>query len=81
MEAAIFERFHLDLNARPEVKQADLRVLAAEQAQVMPEGTDYWTVPSRIKPAAIDVQFLSPTESSERFLSKFFELTDESGAL
>ncbi|MBY5412785.1 hypothetical protein HFO61_35270 [Rhizobium leguminosarum] len=81
VEAAIFARFHLDLNARPEVKQADLRVLAAEQAQVMPEGTDYWTVPSRINPAAIDVQFLSPTESSERFLSKFFELTDKSGAL
>ncbi|PKA38896.1 hypothetical protein CWR43_35545 [Rhizobium sullae] len=75
VEAAIFSRFHLDLNARTEIKRADLRVLAAEQAQVMPEGTDYWAWPSNTMPADIEVKFLSPVASCEHFLSKFFELT------
>ncbi|MFK4258374.1 hypothetical protein [Agrobacterium tumefaciens] len=75
VEAAIFRRFGLEQKAIADVKLADLRVLAAEQSQLMPDGTDFWTAQSNIQPAQVTVQFLSPAESRERFLSKFYELS------
>jgi hypothetical protein len=74
VEAAIFSRFGLDRAAMADVKLADLRVLAAEQSQLMPDGTDYWAAQSSICPAPITVQFLSPYEARERFLAKFNDL-------
>ncbi|MDX0518556.1 hypothetical protein [Sinorhizobium medicae] len=74
VEAAIFSRFGLDRAAMADVKLADLRVLAAEQSQLMPDGTDYWAAQSSIRPAPVTVQFLSPYEARERFLAKFNDL-------
>ncbi|WP_376743895.1 hypothetical protein [Ensifer canadensis] len=74
VEAAVIERFGLDPKAKTVVKLADLRVLAAEQAQVMPEGTDFWAVPSKTLAADVEIKFLSPENSYERFMAKFSEL-------
>jgi hypothetical protein len=71
VEAAIFSRFGLDRASMTNVKLADLRVLAAEQSQLMPNGTDYWAAQSNICPAPVNVQFLSPQEAREQFLAKF----------
>jgi hypothetical protein len=65
VEAAIYERFGLDPEAREIVKAADLRVLAAEQSQVMPPGTDDWAVLTRVIPAPIKISYLSPDESRQ----------------
>ncbi|MDW9357478.1 hypothetical protein GOL81_26255 [Sinorhizobium medicae] len=75
VEAAIYSRFGLNQMATPHVKLADLRVLAAEQSQLMPAGTDYWAAQSDVRPAPVTVEFLSPSNARERFLAKFHELT------
>jgi len=55
VEKAIFARFDLDHAALVALKTVDLSVLAAEQEQIMPAGTDYWTEESGVVPAAIRV--------------------------
>lgn len=75
IEKAIAAKFGLNLNAKSIVKAADLKVLAAEQIQIMPNGTDFWTSKAEITPAKVRVEFLHPAESYRRFLSKFAELT------
>ncbi|MGO7545441.1 hypothetical protein AB9E34_06670 [Rhizobium leguminosarum] len=74
VEDAILQRFGLDAKAKATVKAADLRVLAAEQAQLMPAGTDFWANSSGVESAAIQVEFLSPITARDRFLSRFAEL-------
>jgi uncharacterized protein len=78
VEDAIFQRFGLNLNAKSIIKEADLRVLATEQAQLMPEGADYWASSSGTAKAAIRIEFLSPTAARNRFLSKFNDLARDS---
>ena len=75
VEKAIFARFGLQTPLPYAVKQADLRVLAAEQAQIMPVGTDSWATTDGITPAPIRVRHLSPDEARRAFLARFDELT------
>jgi hypothetical protein len=77
VDAAIVQRFGLDLSCRPKLKAVDLRVLAAEQAQIMPAGTDAWAKRSGISPAPIVVRFLSPEEARDAFLERFYALMCE----
>ena len=75
MQRAILERFGLSLIPNPAIKRADLRVLAAEQHQVMPEGTDEWAKRDGIEPANVTVRFLVPSEAKRRFLARYEMLT------
>jgi hypothetical protein len=75
IERAIFRRFALDFSALAALKKVDLSVLAAEQVQMMPPGTDYWSVESGIVPAEITINFLPPKVATEAFLSRFRELS------
>ncbi len=75
VENAIYARFGLDTDSKTVIKAADLRVLAAEQSQVMPAGTDYWAAGAGIRKADIHVDFLSPTVARDRFMAKYTELT------
>lgn len=77
VEDAIFSRFGLNPASKSVVKLADLLVLAAEQNQVMPAGTDYWAAGSGIQKANIRVEFLSPEEALKRFMAKFTNLTSK----
>lgn len=74
VELAILDRFGVPAPLPPQVKHADLRVLAAEQRQIMPEGTDGWIRGQRIEPAAVVVHHLSPTDAKRAFLERFNEL-------
>jgi hypothetical protein len=74
VERAILDRFGVTGPLPPQVKQADLRVLAAEQKQIMPEGTDGWVRGQRVEPAPIVVRHLSPAEAKTCFLARFEEL-------
>ena len=74
VESAIFNRFSVPHPMPIEVKAADLRVLAAEQAQIMPRETSLWAFESGIEPATVRVKCLSPDQAREKFLSRFYEL-------
>lgn len=71
VERAILDRFGVSGPIPLQVKQADLRVLAAEQRQVMPEGTDGWVRGQKVEPAPIVVRHLSPSEGKRIFLERF----------
>lgn len=73
VEAAIFARFAVEIPAAA-VKEADLKVLAAEQAQIMPSGTDSWALRAGIEPADVVVERLPPPEAKERFLTCYHRL-------
>jgi hypothetical protein len=74
IEDAIAERFGPDRGYRDVVKEADLSVLAAEQAQVMAPGTNAWAKEARIKPAAVVVRYLSPRDAKREFLDRYHAL-------
>lgn len=77
IEAVIFERFNVG-EVHADVKKADLAVLAAEQAELMPEGTDFWTVEAGVCPAAIRIERMPPEIAKNRFLARYRELTKAS---
>jgi uncharacterized protein len=71
VEKAIFDRFGIAHPLPAEVKKADLRVLAAEQKQIMPEGTDGWIRGRRVDPAPVTVRNLAPVDAKKAFLERF----------
>ncbi|MGY8666255.1 hypothetical protein Q3C01_28440 [Bradyrhizobium sp. UFLA05-109] len=71
VERAILDRFGISWPLPEKVKLADLRVLAAEQRQIMPEGTDTWAREQRVDPAPIVVRHLSPKDAKRIFLERF----------
>lgn len=71
VQRAVLSRFGINGPIPPEVKHADLRVLAAEQRQIMPEGTDGWVRGRKVEPAPIAVRHLPPNEAKDTFLKRF----------
>ncbi|WP_244476657.1 hypothetical protein [Methylobacterium sp. Leaf469] len=71
VEEAIFIRYGVPRPMPRAVKQADLAVLAAEQAQLMPAGTDRWVRAAGIRPARIRVACMPPAEAKAAFLERF----------
>src|ERR1700687_1706186 len=71
VERAILDRFGVKEPIPPQVKQADLRVLAAEQVQIMPEGTAGRGRGREVKPAPVVVRHLPPQEAKRVFLERF----------
>jgi hypothetical protein len=70
VERAILERFGVPWPLPPQIKQADLRVLAAEQKQIMPEGTDGWVRGQKVEPSQIIVRHLTPDQAKQEFLER-----------
>lgn len=71
IEATINARFQLRSDVRPIIKKADLRVLAAEQIQVMAQGCADWAEDAGIEPADIKVRGLLPADAKAEFLRRF----------
>jgi uncharacterized protein len=71
VQRAILDRFDVLGPIPPQVKQADLRVLAAEQRQIMPEGTAGWVRGRKVEPAPITVRHLPPKDAKRLFLERF----------
>ncbi|QZH73954.1 MAG: hypothetical protein JY451_09270 [Erythrobacter sp.] len=74
IEDAVIERFGLDRAAKATIKEADLRVLAAEQEQVMAPGCADWAREAGITPAPVTVRSLSPIVARAAFLRRYEEL-------
>ena len=69
IERVIAERFALaDLCSHPIVKTVDLRLLAAEQAAMMPAHDDTWSGMAGIDVPEIDFKLWSPPEAARRWL-------------
>jgi hypothetical protein len=71
IERAVLDRFGVPWPLPPQVKQADLRVLAAEQKEIMPEGTDGWVRGQKVEPAPIVVRHLTPEQAKQEFLDRY----------
>ncbi len=75
VEEAILMKFGLTAPLPTEVKDADLRVLAAEQSQIMPRGTDEWVREQHIVPAPVIVRHLNPEQAKRAFLDRYERLS------
>lgn len=74
VESAIFQRFAVPHPLPEAVKEADLRVLAAEQNQIMPYGTNHWAAHEGVSLAPITIKSLTPQEAKRQFLERFTKL-------
>ena len=81
VEDAIIERFQLDPMSRSVVKQADLRVLAAEQEQIMAPGCADWAKQAGIEPAPVRVRHLDPISAKMAFLERYTRYLRERKAI
>jgi hypothetical protein len=73
VEAAIADRFGLPAKMSPAVKEMDIRMLAAEQQQVM--GNNHkWRYTYELEAAPVKVKFWSPEMAEMRFLARFKDL-------
>lgn len=75
-QKAILERFGLLECDSAEIKQADLRMLATEQAQLMPAHDDEWALIAGIKPYNKTIECMPPEQARGFFLRRFEELTN-----
>lgn len=74
LDGCIRQRFGLPAKHSPQVKQADLAMLATERLHLMPVGTERWPVLDGIAPASPIQKPLSPTEACSLFLAHFHAL-------
>lgn len=75
IEAAIAARFGIAGMHEPAVKAADLAMLAAEQAAMMPRHTDSWAVLTGVVPADVTFRHWTPIEAKFAFLNRYADLT------
>lgn len=72
VEAAVLARFGLPAKLPPTIKQADLRLLATEQRDLMRTGDGHvWTLLEGIKPLEQQIKPWSPAEAKRIFLNRY----------
>jgi len=74
LDRVIRQRFGLPATMSPEVKRADLAMLATERTCLMPSSAEIWTQLCDIKPAALIDYTWTPREAKQRFLSLVWDL-------
>jgi hypothetical protein len=74
VEDAIAIRFDIAGMDAPEVKSADLAMLAAEQAEIMPAHADGWAVLGGVIPAPVNLFMWKPELAKVMFLDRYHQL-------
>lgn len=74
IERAVLDRFGLSLPLHPSIKEADIVMLATEQAQIM-RNRDDWEYTRGRKVADLTIQCLAPDDAMRFFLDRFRELS------
>jgi uncharacterized protein len=74
LDCVIRYHFGLPLKSSPQVKQADLAMLATERAHLMPFTDDHWPLLDGITPAEPIEQPLTPLQAKGMFLYRFHSL-------
>ncbi len=74
VEAALFAAFGLPAHLPPEIKRADLVLLATEQRDLMPAHDDHWELIAGVSPLAERIRPMSPREAKGLFLRRFGDI-------
>lgn len=81
VEAAVFARFGLPDELDPEVKRADLVMLATERRDLMHSNdSSAWSLLDGIQPLPFKIEPVEPRVARRAFLNRFAELTTEAVA-
>lgn len=74
VERAIFKRFNIPFPMPPEIKVADLIMLASEQKSLMPKINHEWGILQGVKPLSAKIKPWSAKKAKLKFLERFYEL-------
>lgn len=74
IQASIARRFGMRPVEPSSVKGADLAVLAAERATLLPADNSIWPILDGVEPARIDIQPMTPAEAKTFFLNRYYEI-------
>jgi hypothetical protein len=75
IEADVFGRFGLPAELPPEVKRADMVLLATEKRDLMPAHRDQWECIEGATPLPTRIVALYPEQARAMFLRRFHEIT------
>ncbi|MEC5321322.1 HD family hydrolase [Brenneria populi subsp. brevivirga] len=75
IEQMVRLKFDLPLQTSPEVKHADLVMLATEKEALLHANSGEWPLLNGIEPSNHIIVPISPTEAKQQFISRFHELT------
>lgn len=74
VEAALFRAFGLPAELPPEIKRADLVLLATEQRDLMPAHDDCWELIAGVRPLVERIRPMPPKEAKALFLHRFADI-------
>jgi hypothetical protein len=74
IEKVIFVRLGLEWPVPPEVRESDLRVMAAELRVLMPPRTNEWLRRTGLEPAPVSILRLPPAHAKALFLDRYLDL-------
>ncbi|MDR5883590.1 metal-dependent phosphohydrolase [Caballeronia sp. LZ032] len=80
VERAVLGRFGLTVPLAPEVKRADLVMLATEQRDLMPPHSDEWQLIAGVQPLDETIVPLAPNEARKLFIERFHFIMSSSSA-
>ncbi|MYM31516.1 hypothetical protein GTP58_24590 [Duganella sp. CY15W] len=75
VEQAVLARFGLSLPLPPQIKAADMVLLATEQRDLMPAGAGEWACLAGVVPLPLVIAPLAPRAAKAAFLSRYSEIT------
>lgn len=75
VDAVIRDKFGLPESMTPEVKRADLVLLATERRDLMPEDDTTWQIIQHIDPLPRRIMAMYPAKAQSNFLRRWVELT------
>jgi len=78
METVVLGRFGLTLPLPPEIKEADIVMLATEQRAIM-KNRDDWNHTHGRQPADLKIECWTPAAAKQAFLDRFHELRARAG--